>query len=63
MDKKAYQYKLTLAGISDPQGEPMTNEPLELIFSNHDDLFRIIEISKGKKFLKIHKKVYSSLLD
>lgn len=48
MDKKAYNYQLTLKGLTDPQGQAFENEPLILEFQNHDDLFKILEISKGR---------------
>jgi len=52
MDKKAYSYKLTLEGLTNPQGEKIENEPLNLNFQNHDDLFKILELSKSKTIFK-----------
>lgn len=48
MEKRAHQYKLTLAYIKDAKGEAMSVEPLELTFENHDDIFAIIERQKAK---------------
>lgn len=48
MEKKAYSYKLTIEGQTDPHGEPFGSEPLELTFTNHDDIFKIIEMAKSK---------------
>lgn len=48
MEKKAYSYKLTLEGITNPKGEEIENEPLDLEFTNHDDLFKIFEVIKNK---------------
>jgi hypothetical protein len=52
MDKKAYQYKLTLEGLTTPEGNPMSNQAVELNFTNHDDLYRILEMSKGKNLFE-----------
>jgi hypothetical protein len=52
MDKKAYSYKLTLEGVINPKGEKLENEPLNLDFQNHDDLFKILELSKSKTIFK-----------
>lgn len=48
MEKKAYSYKLTLEGKTNPQGEKFGDEPVYVEFQNHDDLFKILEMSKGK---------------
>ncbi|GEP93331.1 protein of unknown function [Chitinophaga terrae (ex Kim and Jung 2007)] len=47
MDKKAYNYQLTIKGLTDLQGQTFENEPLILEFQNHDDLFKILEIAKS----------------
>ncbi|MBB4035770.1 hypothetical protein GGR21_001665 [Dysgonomonas hofstadii] len=48
MEKKAYLYKLTLEALKNPEGEALNKEPLEFEFRNHDDLFKIFEVIKGK---------------
>lgn len=48
MEKKAYQYKLTLEALKAPGGEVIERTPLVLEFRNHDDLFRILEKVKEK---------------
>lgn len=48
MNKKAFSYELTLKGLSNPKGEPFTEDTLQLEFNNHDDLFRILELAKDK---------------
>jgi hypothetical protein len=50
MEKKAHQYKLTLAHLRNIKGEEMNTPPLEIIFGNHDDIFSIIERTKEKDF-------------
>jgi hypothetical protein len=50
MEKKAHQYKLTLAHLKNIKGEEMNMPPLEIIFENHDDIFSIIERTKEKDF-------------
>jgi len=52
MEKKSYQYRLTLEALKNPQGEAINKAPLELVFHNHDDLFKIIEIVKSKDIFK-----------
>ena len=47
MDKKAYNYELTLKGLTDIQGQAFESKPLILEFQNHDDLFKILEIAKS----------------
>lgn len=49
MEKKAYQYKLTLEGIADPQGQPMGQEQLELHIRNHDDLYQVIRMTQDRQ--------------
>lgn len=48
MEKKAYSYKLTLEGITNPKGEKIGNLPLDFEFNNYDDLFKILEITRSK---------------
>lgn len=48
MAKKANQYKLTLEQITLANGEAGRHEPLILNFSNHDEIFNIIEKLKQK---------------
>jgi hypothetical protein len=48
MEKKTFQYKLTLEALKDPQGETIEKSPLEFEFQNHDNIFKIIEIIKDK---------------
>lgn len=48
MKKRAFSYKLTLEGLTNPNGEKLENEPLTFEIQNHDDLFKILELSKSK---------------
>lgn len=48
MEKRAYRYGLTLKGIADPKGEPLAGGPVELEVSNHDDLFKIIDLLRAR---------------
>ncbi|RVT74850.1 DUF3861 family protein [Flavobacterium sufflavum] len=48
MEKRAHQYKLTLEYLKDSKGEPISADPIELTFNNHDDIFSIIERQKNK---------------
>jgi len=48
MEKRAHQYKLTLAYLKNNKGEKMAREPLEISFENHDDIFNIIDRQKAK---------------
>ncbi len=49
MTKTGYQYKLRLEGLTNPVGEAMETAPLEIVFQNHDDIFKIIEMAQDKK--------------
>lgn len=48
MEKKAHQYKITLAYLKNNQGELVHNEPFVFEFTNHDDIFAIVERQKAK---------------
>jgi hypothetical protein len=50
MEKKAHQYKLTLEYLKNAMGEEMNTPPLEMFFSNHDDIFAIIERQRERDF-------------
>jgi len=52
MEKKGYKYKLTIEAISNPQGEPINKAPIEHVFLNHDDLYKIIEMAKSKNLFE-----------
>ncbi|MCB2408405.1 DUF3861 domain-containing protein [Hymenobacter lucidus] len=43
MSKRAYKYRLRLEQVAGIQPDSPQHEPLELVFDNHDDIFRIIE--------------------
>lgn len=47
MEKKAHHYRLTLEYLRNNQGETMDREPIALDFTNHDDIFSIIERLKA----------------
>lgn len=49
MQKKAHHYHLTLQYTKDNQGTAMTHPPVELDFTNHDDIFAIIERLKSRQ--------------
>jgi len=57
MAKKAYQYKLTLEQVQLANGEPGTHEPLTLEFTNHDEVFQIIEKIQQKTLLTMLSKL------
>ncbi|WP_419867931.1 DUF3861 domain-containing protein [Chryseobacterium sp. CT-SW4] len=50
MEKKAYQYKLTLEYLKDNNGLPVDEKPVEFEFKNHDPIFSIIEMMKKRDF-------------
>lgn len=52
MEKKGYNYKLTLEALSNPQGETLNKAPIEHFFQNHDDLYKIIEMAKSKNLFE-----------
>jgi hypothetical protein len=45
MEKKTHQYKIQLEYLKNNKGEIMEQEPLTFEFQNHDDIFKIIEMS------------------
>lgn len=47
--KKGNYYKLSLEQLSVLKEEKRTDQTLELEFSNHDELFEIVEKVKSKK--------------
>lgn len=52
MEKKGYNYKLTIEAITNPQGEHINKDPIEHFFQNHDDLYKIIEMAKSKNLFE-----------
>lgn len=52
MEKKGYQYRLTLEMQKKPNNETIDKIPLELEFQNHDNIFRIIEMLKSKELFE-----------
>ena len=48
MSKRAYTYHLRLEQVAGIQPDSPQHEPLELEFTNHDDLFRIIELMQQR---------------
>ncbi|EIJ67710.1 DUF3861 domain-containing protein [Pasteurella bettyae] len=44
---KAHQYRITLEHLEDQQGNSM-NQKIQFIADNHDDIFKIIEMSKQR---------------
>jgi len=52
MNKKAYQYKLTLEGLNTPNNNTEADARLEFSFANHDDIFGIIARTKDKVLLE-----------
>ena len=46
---KQHQYKLTLSHLKDAQGQPSKyGTPLQFEFGNHDDIFYIVEMMRGR---------------
>ena len=56
MEKRAHQYKLTLTYLETAKGEAVDKQPIELKFTNHDDIFSIIERIKAKHLFNDEKK-------
>lgn len=52
MEKRANKYRLTLELLSTTKGETGTQEPLQLEFDNHDEIFSIIERIKSKNIFQ-----------
>ncbi|QDA62377.1 DUF3861 domain-containing protein [Hymenobacter jejuensis] len=48
MEKRAHRYRLQLEHLSGPQADTPLHEPLTLEFTNHDNIFSIIERQQGK---------------
>ena len=48
MSKRAYTYRLRLEQVAGSQPDGPQPEPLELEFTNHDDLFRIIGLMQQR---------------
>lgn len=47
MNPKYNHYKVTLEHLSNPKGTDL-HQPVQVIFDNHDDIFKIVEILKEK---------------
>ena len=45
---KGHRYRLTLEYLADAKGRPEIRPPLEVEFTNHDDLYDIVERIKAK---------------
>ncbi|AAU38298.1 MULTISPECIES: DUF3861 domain-containing protein [Basfia] len=45
---KQYQYRITLEYLEDNQGNPK-DEKIQFTAANHDDIFKIIELSKQRE--------------
>lgn len=45
---KGHRYRLTLEYLADARGNAQLRPPLEVEFSNHDDLYDIVERIKAK---------------
>lgn len=43
MEKRANKYRLTLELLSTTKGETVNEEPLQLEFTNHDEIFSIVK--------------------
>jgi phage-related tail protein len=50
--KRANKYKLTLELLETAKGETESREPLQLEFTNHDEIFSIIERIQKKNLLQ-----------
>lgn len=48
-EKRTNEYKLTLEYLKNNKGEEMQEVPVELLFQNHDNIYKIIEILQDKK--------------
>lgn len=47
-DKRVNQYKLTLEYLKNNKGEEMQEKPIELLFQNHDNIYKILEVLQEK---------------
>lgn len=52
MEKRANKYRLTLELISTAKGETGGQEPLQLEFDNHDEIFSIIKRIQDKNIFQ-----------
>jgi len=43
MEKRAHKYQLTLSYLETAKGEAVDKQPITLEFTNHDDIFSIVE--------------------
>lgn len=48
MEKKTNEYKVTFEYLKNSKGEVPDRAPIEFIFQNHDDVFKIIDILSEK---------------
>jgi len=46
--KKHNRYKLSLESLGEGTGQTASSDRLEFEFENHDDIFKVIELAKGK---------------
>lgn len=51
-EKRANKYKLTLELLATTRGETEGREPLQLEFTNHDEIFSIIERIQNKNLFQ-----------
>lgn len=47
-EKRTHEYKVIFEYLKNSKGETMGKEPVELLFQNHDDIFRILEMISDK---------------
>lgn len=52
MEKRANKYRITLELLSTTKGETGTQEPLQLEFDNHDEIFSIIQRIQSKNLFQ-----------
>lgn len=52
MEKRAHQYNLTLEYVQDNKGETVDCDPIQLEFTNHDDIFSIVSTLKERNFFE-----------
>jgi hypothetical protein len=45
---KGHRYRLNLEYLADAKGNPESRPPLQVTFSNHDDLYEIVDRIKAK---------------
>lgn len=51
-DKRTNEYKVTFEYLKNSKGEEVTAEPIVLSFQNHDNVYKIIDVLKEKKFFQ-----------